>query len=133
MTADAVYIVRDPQLCPNKANSWPLVSSGLTMSSMAAPAPAGSHDCTCMLTYHIDSIVHDVAPDIILATMHVLYGRTYACIHNVVSYFNWPSCLHCIANFVHAAGFNTSCRLIKLWQKLGVMSNVNVQVPWRPM
>ena len=43
VTADAVYIVRDPQLCPNKANSWPLVPSGLTMSSMAAPAPAGTH------------------------------------------------------------------------------------------
>ncbi|KAL3151843.1 hypothetical protein ABBQ38_012808 [Trebouxia sp. C0009 RCD-2024] len=42
VTADAVYIVRDPQLCPNKANSWPLVPNGLTMSSEAAPAPAGS-------------------------------------------------------------------------------------------
>lgn len=41
VTADAVYLVRDPQLCPNKANSWPLLPNGLTMSSATAPAPAG--------------------------------------------------------------------------------------------
>lgn len=54
VTADAVYIVRDPQLCPNKANSWPLVSTGLTMSSMAAPAPAGNRACTYvfMMSHH---------------------------------------------------------------------------------
>lgn len=41
VTADAVYIVRNTALCPNKANSWPLVSGGLTELTTAAPAPAG--------------------------------------------------------------------------------------------
>lgn len=70
VTADAVYIVRDPQLCPNKANSWPLVSTGLTMSSMAAPASAGNHDCTYVLMmshhtlvgYHACAVLQTHAP-----------------------------------------------------------------------
>ncbi len=41
MTADAVYIVRNTALCPNKANSWPIVTTGLVPTAESAPAPAG--------------------------------------------------------------------------------------------
>ena len=41
MTADAVYIVRNTALCPNKANNWPIVTTGLVATAESAPAPAG--------------------------------------------------------------------------------------------
>ncbi|DBA94256.1 TPA: hypothetical protein ACH3X1_001874 [Trebouxia sp. C0004] len=41
VTADAVYIVRNTALCPNKANNWPIVTTGLVPTTEAAPAPAG--------------------------------------------------------------------------------------------
>ena len=49
VTADSVYIVRDPVSCPNKANSWPLVSAPLVQEGMATPAPAGQHACIAKL------------------------------------------------------------------------------------
>ena len=42
MTADAVYLVRNTALCPNKANMWPIVTSGLVELTTSAPAPAGN-------------------------------------------------------------------------------------------
>ena len=53
MTADSVYVVRNPAYCANLANSWPLVSAPLNQMNSAAPAPACEHDgmglaeCTC--------------------------------------------------------------------------------------
>ena len=29
VTADAVYLVRNTALCPNKANMWPIVTMGV--------------------------------------------------------------------------------------------------------
>lgn len=48
MTADAVYIVRNPALCPNKANTWPIVTTGLVSTAESAPAPAGTTIATLL-------------------------------------------------------------------------------------
>lgn len=48
VTADSVYIVRNPAYCANLANSWPLVSAPLNQMNSAAPAPAGeTGGCLC--------------------------------------------------------------------------------------
>ena len=48
VTADAVYIVRNPALCPNKANTWPIVTTGLVATAESAPAPAGTTIATLL-------------------------------------------------------------------------------------
>ncbi len=48
VTADAVYIVRNPALCPNKANTWPIVTTGLVPTAESAPAPAGDTIATLL-------------------------------------------------------------------------------------
>ncbi len=58
VTADAVYIVRNTALCPNKANSWPIASGGLVEETTAAPAPAGN--CPALLC-HAMILLCDVA------------------------------------------------------------------------
>jgi len=40
--------VRNPALCPNKANTWPIVTTGLVSTAESAPAPAGTTIATLL-------------------------------------------------------------------------------------